>query len=41
MTVLGSLLHIKNGNKPRGVRRVEAPLAPEDVEKPYEKAVKA
>ncbi len=33
MTVLGPLLHIKNGNQPRGVRKVETKLAPEDVEK--------
>ncbi|WP_428667151.1 nucleotidyltransferase domain-containing protein [Runella sp.] len=30
MVVLGPLLHIKNGNQPRGVRKVEAKLAPED-----------
>lgn len=31
--VLGPLLHIKNGNLPRGVRKVEQALAPEDLEK--------
>ena len=30
MTVLGPLLHIKNGNLPRGVRRVETELSAED-----------
>lgn len=33
MTVLGPLLHIKNGNQPRGVRKIETKLAAEDVEK--------
>jgi len=32
MMVLGPLLHIKNGNQPRGVRKVETKLATEDVE---------
>lgn len=32
MVVLGPLLHIKNGNQPRGVRKVETKLAPEDIE---------
>jgi predicted nucleotidyltransferase len=32
MVVLGPLLHIKNGNQPRGVRKVETKLATEDVE---------
>lgn len=30
--VFGPLLHIKNGNLPRGVRKVEATLPPKDVE---------
>jgi hypothetical protein len=30
--VLGPLLHIKNGNLPKGVRKVESLLAPEDIE---------
>jgi len=30
MTVFGPLLHIKNGNLPRGVRKVETELQPED-----------
>lgn len=33
MMVLGPLLHIKNGNQPRGVRKVETKLTPEDVKK--------
>lgn len=32
MAVLGPLLHIKNGNQPRGVRKVETKLATEDFE---------
>ena len=32
MTVLGPLLHIKNGKKPKGVRRVETQLTKEDLE---------
>lgn len=32
MIVLGPLLHIKNHHIPRGVRRVETSLAPEDIE---------
>lgn len=32
MTVFGPLLHIKNGNLPRGVRKVERQLAPNDFE---------
>lgn len=32
MVVLGPLLHIKNGNQPRGVRKVETKLATEDFE---------
>jgi hypothetical protein len=32
MMVLGPLLHIKNGNQPRGVRKVETKLATEDFE---------
>ncbi|WP_207434044.1 aminoglycoside 6-adenylyltransferase [Sabulibacter ruber] len=31
MTVFGPLLHLKNGNLPRGVRKVETMLAPEDL----------
>ena len=31
MMVLGPLLHIKNGNLPRGVRKVETQLNPEDL----------
>lgn len=31
-TVLGPLLHLKNGNLPRGVRKVETQLDPEDLE---------
>ncbi|MBC6994659.1 aminoglycoside 6-adenylyltransferase [Neolewinella lacunae] len=31
MLVLGPLLHIKNGNLPRGVRKVEKEVAPEDL----------
>jgi hypothetical protein len=33
MTVFGPLLHIQNGQLPRGVRKVETQLAKEDVEK--------
>lgn len=33
MVVLGPLLHIKNGNLPRGVRKVETELENEDLEK--------
>lgn len=33
MTVLGPLLHIKNGNLPRGVRKVETKLTETDFEK--------
>ena len=33
MVVLGPLLHIKNGNLPRGVRKVETDLEREDFEK--------
>ena len=32
MVVFGPLLHIKNGNLPRGVRKVEKQLAAEDFE---------
>lgn len=32
MVVLGPLLHIQNGNLPRGVRKVETQLKPEDYE---------
>jgi predicted nucleotidyltransferase len=32
MMVLGPLLHIKNGNLPRGVRKVETQLSPEDFQ---------
>lgn len=32
MTVLGPLLHIKNGQLPRGVRKVETLLAPADLQ---------
>ncbi|HVG41764.1 MAG TPA: hypothetical protein VM888_09150, partial [Chitinophagaceae bacterium] len=32
MVVLGPLLHIKNGNRPRGVRKVEMKLMEEDYE---------
>ncbi|MXV50131.1 nucleotidyltransferase domain-containing protein [Pedobacter sp. HMF7647] len=32
MVVFGPLLHIKNGNLPRGVRKVETALAEEDLE---------
>ncbi|WP_207428985.1 hypothetical protein [Pedobacter sp. SYSU D00535] len=32
MTVFGPLLHIKNGNLPRGVRKVEVQLPAEDLE---------
>ena len=32
MMVLGPLLHIKNGNLPRGVRKVETQLNPEDFQ---------
>jgi predicted nucleotidyltransferase len=32
MAVLGPLLHIKNGNLPRGVRKVETQLSPGDFE---------
>ncbi|MFN8347611.1 MAG: nucleotidyltransferase domain-containing protein [Spirosomataceae bacterium] len=31
MTVLGPLLHIKNGNQPRGVRKVETKLTGDDL----------
>jgi len=31
--VFGPLLHIKNGNLPRGVRKVETDLCPADLEK--------
>lgn len=30
MSVIGPLLHIKNGNQPRGVRKVETKLLPDD-----------
>lgn len=33
MVVFGPLLHIKNDNLPRGVRKVETDLAPDDLEK--------
>jgi hypothetical protein len=33
MVVLGPLQHLKNENLPRGVRKVETTLAPEDLEK--------
>lgn len=32
MTVLGPLFHIKNGNLPRGVRKVETQLSPDDFD---------
>lgn len=32
LTVLGPLLHIKNGNLPRGVRKAETQLPPEDLQ---------
>jgi hypothetical protein len=32
MVVFGPLLHIKNGNLPRGVRKVESQLPPADLE---------
>ena len=32
MTVIGPMLHIKNGNLPRGVRKVETELKPQDLE---------
>lgn len=31
MTVFGPLLHIKNGNLPRGVRKIETQLDPQDI----------
>jgi hypothetical protein len=40
MVVLGPLLHIKNGNQPRGVRKVETKLATEDFEALAETAAK-
>lgn len=33
MVVLGPLLHIKNGNLPRGVRKVETDLSNDDLAK--------
>ncbi|MEE6188001.1 nucleotidyltransferase domain-containing protein [Niabella digestorum] len=33
MVVLGPLLHIKNGNLPRGVRKIESQIEREDLEK--------
>lgn len=33
MVVFGPLLHIKNDNLPRGVRKVEQDLLPDDLEK--------
>jgi hypothetical protein len=33
MVVFGPLLHIKNGNLPRGVRKVETQLSVQDFEK--------
>jgi len=33
MTVLGPLLHIRNGNLPRGVRKIESQLRAADLEK--------
>lgn len=44
MIVPGPLLHIKNGNLPRGVRKVESQLPPHDLERlkatlpPYSRA---
>ena len=32
MYIFGPLLHIKNGNLPRGVRKVETELTPEDLD---------
>ncbi len=32
MTVLGPLLHIKNGNLPRGVRKIETQILKSDFE---------
>jgi len=33
MTTLGPMLHLKNGNLPRGVRKVESLLGPDDLYK--------